>query len=296
MRLECIILSIKHMRIYSCLKILKYTIPVILLVVGTFSFGFAQDTAATAGNRGVIESRDVSEAKSYGPKAREDIQQAPVSKLEERKLTDKQKIARDYRREGVSWQKMGNLETALTFYQKAAELDPAYAVVCNDLGVLYEGMGDTRRAEDSYLKAIKIDPDFLSPYTNMALICEDRRDFKDAKLYWKKRAELGSLDDPWTEKARQRLNDIIMVEEGKPGDLREQEVISLTSEVLDKKTLLRSDNLELSKMHFNQAKDYYRKGDELTAFREALDAQVLDPSNREIQEFVEKVQRRLLSR
>ncbi len=283
------------MQIYSCLKKLKYIIPIILLVAGVFSYGFCQD-AAVAGNRGVIEGRDLPEAQKFSEKSREDSKVAPLSNLEERKLTDKQKIARDYRTEGVSWQNMGNLNSALSFYQKAAELDPAYAVVYNDLGVIYEAMGDSQRAEESYLKAVKIDPGFLSPYTNLALICEGRRDLKGAEVYWKKRAELGSSDDPWTEKARQRYNDIVMVEEGKPADLREQEVIGLTQEVASTKELSKSDNKELAKMHFAKAKEYYRKNDEVTALREALDAQVLDPSNREIQEFVAKVQRRLLSR
>lgn len=96
--------------------------------------------------------------------------------------------AQKYRAQGLEAQKRGDLNTAFKFYQKAIELDPNYAVIYNDLGVIYETKGEFDRAEENYHKAIRIDPRYLSPYSNLALMYENKRDFKTAASYWQKRS------------------------------------------------------------------------------------------------------------
>jgi Flp pilus assembly protein TadD len=217
--------------------------------------------------------------------------------FQEGKLTTLQEQARMYRRQGLEMQNIGNPDSAMSLYQKAIELDPAYAVAFNDLGIIYEAKGLIDLAEKNYLKSIKIDPMYLSTYSNLALLYENKRDLEKAAFYWEKRAQLGALNDPWKEKAKQRLADIRSVLSKRPvEDAREEEVIGLMKDVTMYKSRLRKDNKALSQEHFEKAKRSYNKGDFATAIKEALDAQYLDPTNEEIEKFIEKVQTRALLR
>jgi len=206
--------------------------------------------------------------------------------------------AKIYRDNGLEAQRRGDLDLALTYYQKAAEMNPGYAVAYNDLGIIYEAKGDTKRAEESYLQAIKLEPDYLSPYSNLALIYENRRDFKDAAVYWKKRAELGSSSDPWTVKAKARYEAIQLTNRGETSiaDAREQDVINLTQNITRQKSLLRKSNKDLAQDYFIKAKQDFQKGNDLQAYKSALDAAQLDPDNDKIGEFVNKLHIRLLSK
>lgn len=215
---------------------------------------------------------------------------------DENLLSELQKQARFYRSQGTEYQRIGQLDTAMAYYQKAAELDPTYAVAYNDLGIIYEAKGMPERAEENYLKAIKINPNYLSAYSNLALFYEGRRDLKQAALYWQKRIELGPQGDPWTEKAKTRLEDIRLVLGGKNTDPYEGNVISLMNDVLVQKAALKGDDKALAKKYLEKARLSYKKGDSLTAIKEAGDAKALDPSNREIDEFLDKVRIRMLSR
>ena len=209
----------------ACLKTTIYISIVALFLTVAAYFTFAQEADSKVTNRGYIESRDIPESKKETVIFKESTPSAQASKAQEIPLTGLQKQARAYRDEGLRAQEIGNLEQAVIWYQKAIELDPAYAVAYNDLGILYEAGGAMDRAEGSYLKAIKVDPTYMSPYTNLAIFYENKRDLDKAAFYWKKRADLGSPFDPWTQKARQRLNDINVVLKGLPSasDAREQD-------------------------------------------------------------------------
>lgn len=216
----------------------------------------------------------------------------------EKNLSELQKQARSYRREGLEFQRIGNMDDAMTLYQKAIELDPSYAVAYNDLGIIYEAKGFIDRAEEYYLKSIDINPNYASAYSNLALLYESKRDLDKAAVYWKKRIELGLPNDPWTQKARKRLEDISLVLSDKPfeQEIREQEVVELMKDMAIQKAILRKDDKELSKNHFEKAKQSYDREDYATAIKEALDAQQLNPANKEIEKFIDKVQTRALSK
>lgn len=249
---------------------------IISIILCTTSFLFAQESSSGPANRGYLEYQK-------GPSAED--------------LSGLQKQARLYRNQGLQLQSIGNLDAAMTLYQKAIELDPAYAVAYNDLGVIYEAKGFSERAEESYLKSIKIDPNYLSAYSNLALFYENKRNLDKAVFYWQKRAQLGSPDDPWTEKAKQRSEDIHLVLGNKAADsFREQEVMGLIRDVANQKSILREDNKAMAREYFDKAKRSYDRGNYPAARKEALDAQQLDPANREIEKFIERVQIRALSR
>lgn len=215
----------------------------------------------------------------------------------EKNLSELQKEARSYRQEGFELQHIGNMDDAMSVYQKAIEMDPSYAVAYNDLGIIYEAKGFIDQAEECYLKSIEISPNYLSAYSNLALLYEGKRDLDKAAFYWRKRIQLGKPNDPWTKKARERLKDINLVLSDKPIDenMREQEVVELMREVAIQKAILRKDDKELSKSHFEKAKQSYEKKDYATAIKEALDAQQLNPADKEIKKFIDKVQTRALS-
>jgi len=155
-----------------------------------------------------------------------------VGKAQMDRLGGLDQQARLYRLEGVKLQDAGDIDSALKLYQKAAELDPGYTDVFNDLGIIYEAQSQLDRAEESYLKAINLDPYFLASYTNLALLYENKRELEKAAYYWKKRAELGNPDDPWTLKAERRLEDVNLILSQNPiMDIREQEINDFTREV-----------------------------------------------------------------
>lgn len=212
-------------------------------------------------------------------------------------LTVLQKEARAYREEGVQFQKEGSLDQAMSLFQKALEMDPGYAIAYNDVGIIYESMGTPDRAEESYLKAIRVDPYFLSSYSNLALLYENKRQLDKAAFFWQKRVELGRSDDPWTQKARRRLNDIKLVQGiDAASGYRQEQVVDLLKDVSTAKSSVDNDSLELSRIYFKRAKQGFSKGDNLNAYRDALNAMQLDPKNDEISGFVEELHQKLLSR
>lgn len=103
---------------------------------------------------------------------------------------------------GVRQQELGNTKEAITFYRKAIDANPYLTEAYNKLGILYEEEGLSNLAEDMYLKAVEIDPKYAAAYSNLALLNQEKGDEKKAKFYWKKRASLGSVDDPWVLRAK----------------------------------------------------------------------------------------------
>lgn len=221
----------------------------------------------------------------YAQDSRLEQAQDKGSSEEEGILSVLQKEARVYRAQGFELQNKGELEEAMSFYQKAAALDPSSAVVLNDLGVVYEARGSDERAKECFQQAITIDPYYLSAYTNLALLAEKERDLDQAYIYWKKRAELGFSGEYWTEKAKQRLGDICSVLSTFP----------LSHNGIKTKADSASE-LSLSRQLFSKAKQEFLNKDYAQAMKDALGAQYLDPTNKDIAKFIEKIQKRALSR
>ena len=198
--------------------------------------------------------------------------------------------ARKYREEGMEKQRVGDLASAMNLYQKAIALDPTYAVAYNDLGVIYEAARFPERAKESYFKAIKVDAAYLSAYTNIALLYEDQRDLERAAFYWAKRAELGSVDDPWTQRAANRFKDIRTVLSNRPvADAREEEVLGLIKDVSVYKSVFNKADKVQALNHLRKADQYYKKRKLTAAIKEARQAQDLDQGNTEIAEFIERI-------
>lgn len=217
-------------------------------------------------------------------------QEETNSSLDKESMGDLSVQARQYRQEGLEKQRMGNLPEAMSLYQKAIAMDPGYAVAYNDLGVIYEAAGFPDRAKDSYFRAIKVDPGYLSAYTNIALLYEEQRDLERAAFYWAKRAELGSFDDPWTQKAANRFKDIRAVLSNRPvADALEDDVLGLIKDISVYKSAFSKVDQKQARHHLRKANQYYRKMKLTAALKEALDAQFLDQNNPDVKEFIERI-------
>ena len=75
--------------------------------------------------------------------------------------------AQGYREDGLDAQRHGDLSNAISFYQKAINLDPGFAMVQNDLGVVYERQGQFPMALRAYERALSLDPNYLEASANL---------------------------------------------------------------------------------------------------------------------------------
>ncbi len=184
-----------------------------------------------------------------------------------------QKQARDYREEGLEEQRLGNLDEAMAFYQKAIITDPFYVVAYNDLGIVYEAKGFIDQAEACYLNSIKLNPDYPNVYSNLAFLYEGKRDFEKAAHYWDKRMKLGLPDDPWREKAEKRLRDLAEVIPSLKARFLEEDAVRLNKELLVKK----EQDAKKAQEHLKTAKKFYMGGEYEKAMQEMEVVLLLDP-------------------
>ncbi|MBU1006404.1 MAG: hypothetical protein KKH08_02275 [Candidatus Omnitrophica bacterium] len=116
-----------------------------------------------------------------------------------------QEDAESYRVKGYEAQDAGDIDSAISWYQKSASLDPRYAAPHNDMGILFEAKGWLDRAEGEYLKALALEPDYEKAHANLALLYERKGELEKAAFHWMRRYKLGKPNDPWTYEARRRL-------------------------------------------------------------------------------------------
>jgi Flp pilus assembly protein TadD len=284
----------------------------IILVIPVFVFA-QQENENSSGNRGYLKQSEIPEIKKKTTSIFED-EKPQVIFAKKKSFSALQLQARAYRQQGLGLQRVGDLKGAMVLYQKAIEIDPGYAVAYNDLGIIYEARGFVDRAESSYLKTIQLDPYYLSTYSNLALLYENKYQLEKAAYYWQKRVVLGMPDDPWTQKAKTHLDDIELALGRKPTLFsKAPEVIKFMQEVAKKSgpavtkqdsvasipqpSVARlQDDKKTASDYLNRAKVSYSKGDYVTALTEAIEAQQLDPANKEINRFIEQIQKQVLSK
>ncbi len=109
------------------------------------------------------------------------------------------------RNKGYVAQTQNNYRKAEKHYLKAVRLNPQYATPHNDLGIIYEEQGFLNKAEAKYKEAVAIDSNYSPGYSNLALLYEKQARVSEALNFWRKRANLGSQDDPWVKRAKDKL-------------------------------------------------------------------------------------------
>lgn len=202
--------------------------------------------------------------------------------------------ALDYRRKGYEAQKAGMLGEALSYYQKAAQIDPFSAYIYNDLGVIYELLGKPEIAQEAYQKAITIDSEYGNAHYNLGLLYESRGDLPMAANYYLKLLRLEAIDDGLLKKTQQRIFEIGKV----IPEVRNEYLMSETSFLDNQVTLLKkklsSDDKALAQFYVETADSFIKKRDYLRALRLYLNVKQLDPQNSQIDTLIESTQRKLL--
>ena len=74
---------------------------------------------------------------------------------------------------------------AETYYRRAVEADPGYALAHFNLGNLYDEQNDLERASRHYVMALQLNPQYGDAHYNMALLCERKGDLLTATRHWK---------------------------------------------------------------------------------------------------------------
>ncbi len=90
-------------------------------------------------------------------------------------------IARFYNNRGVQLQRRGQIQEAMSSYERAVNLDSAYAAAHYNLADAYEEISVYDKAVDQYQRAIEADPTFYEAYNNLArLYIQRRKDYEAA--------------------------------------------------------------------------------------------------------------------
>ncbi len=178
-----------------------------------------------------------------------------------KELTSIQEQAQFYRNQGLKFQRQGRLDEAITCYQKAIILDPNSAVAYNDLGIIYEAKGWLDRAEEIYLTALEISPGYPNLYSNLAMLYEQKGNYKRAAAFWKKRIELGSPDEDWTQKAKQRLEALRREVPELRQEYIQEEIFKLAQELSNKKRIKRLKDLSEAQRLFDEARLLYQNAE-----------------------------------
>ncbi|MFC1645566.1 tetratricopeptide repeat protein [Candidatus Omnitrophota bacterium] len=195
------------------------------------------------------------------------------------------KRVKEFRDKGYDAQRKGNLDMALSYYQKAIEANPYYAMVYNDIGVVFEAKGMTERAKKAYLKALTVDPNYLSAYYNLAALYEKEGEIDQAAYYWRMRINLGDWSDVWTWRANEHLERL-----GVRGEL-DVGKLPVTG---DLGFGLTPNPKNDAQYHLNRGRRYLGAGKYIAALKEFNAAIVLDPRNKEIKDLLEDAQRKVL--
>jgi len=194
------------------------------------------------------------------------------------------KQAATYREKGFKAQQVGDYDTALSFYQKAVQIDPYYAAAYNDLGVIYETKGLLDLAEDNYLRSVGLDENYLSAYYNLAALYEKRDMSLRALYYWKKRIEKGIKGEEWTEKAKKNLYALAEKCPDAKTEIKNTEAAELAQELSRQRKKEFEDTLTYAHQHFKAGQSLYQQRQYVKAVEEFDAALSLTPDAPEILE------------
>lgn len=189
--------------------------------------------------------------------------------------------ARVYREAGYRAQSVGDLEGALTWYQKAVILDPHFAQPYNDIGVVYEAQGRIGEALEMYKKVLEIDPEYLAAYTNLAFISEKKGNIEDAAYYWQRRYELGQKGKYWWEVSRQHLLKLGTYPRIRRERL-EKKAAQLSKQIIADNKQERLNLTKKAKLHFDIGNQAFLEKDYKAAIKEFEAVLFLNPHDEEL--------------
>ncbi len=206
------------------------------------------------------------------------------------------KQAQEYRKIGYAAYIQGNLDKAYQFFKKASYLNPNYAIIHNDLGIIYDKRGFKELALKEYLEAIRLDPQYAPAYMNLALLYRELGNREKAAFYLKERAGLGKGKDLWRNRAEQLLEEYGTSVKKNALQAREKISEAALIELDSAETLMEQSIREKIgsaeaaapkiEDYFNSAKLNYQKGAYGKALEEFEEAQRQAPDSVEIAGYV----------
>ena len=200
----------------------------------------------------------------------------------------------EYRQKGYEAQKAGMLGEALTYYQKAMQLDPSSALIYNDLGVIHEMTGELAIAEEAYRRALYLNPGYDKAYFNLAQLYEEKGDLFNAAEYWLKLLRIDNVREDLVKKAEKRIYEIGKVIPEVRNEYMRAEVSSLDTQVVSFKNRLSSDDTALAQFYIETAEVFVKRKEYVKALKLYLDAKHLDPRNDQVDSLIERTQKKIL--
>ena len=105
---------------------------------------------------------------------------------------------------GVVLQELGEHQQAISYYEKAIQIQPNYVKAHNNLGVILKELGEHQKAISYYEKAIQIDPKYEVAYINLGMLFKELGEYQKATSYYEK----AILNDPNSIRAINGLSDL----------------------------------------------------------------------------------------
>ena len=97
---------------------------------------------------------------------------------------------------GVEYARQGNLDAAISEFNKALALDSGYTRAYYDRALTYHGKGDYAKAVSDYTKAVTLDPNLARAYNNRAITYCYQKEYAKAWEDVHKAEALGYKIDP----------------------------------------------------------------------------------------------------
>jgi len=103
-----------------------------------------------------------------------------------------------YNNLGLLYHNAGRDDLSVELYKKALELDPGYSDAINNLAVVYHSTGKSEEAIELYRRAIAVNPNFAGVYSNMGVLCAAMGKYDEALAAYKKAIEISpDFPDPY---------------------------------------------------------------------------------------------------
>jgi len=153
--------------------------------------------------------------------------------------------------------KEGDIDGAISFFNRAIELDPNYAESYNNLGFIYHKKGDYERAKEYFEKTLEINPNHEKARMNLKNIDALMKIPKEERT----RGEILTERDKSVSERVESLNNL-GVEKGKSGDLEGAILLFNKAVELDPDHAESYNNLGYAyykKGEYDRAEEYFKK-------------------------------------
>lgn len=193
----------------------------------------------------------------------------------------------------------GDIDQAITFYQKIILIDNNDAVAHSILGVLYEGRNQLGRAENEYLNTLRLNQEHLDTHANLARLYEKTGQNKKAAEHLEKFITLAKPKDERVAAAKTKIIELVPPPQRKSSlvrNIEQEQAQELAKQISQDKRLLKKENKKKSKSHFSLGKKYYRQKKYALALQEFETALGYDQSNKKAARHMSICQQKIIKK